>query len=77
MKRWENILKNKKKILTASVNTKNYAVAASIHSENVCLLVKIKHKDYLHQYIFILHKLSLNQLDYSEVPQNIKKTKQI
>lgn len=25
---------------------------------------------------FILHRLSLNQLDYSEVPQNIKKTKQ-
>lgn len=68
MKRWENIYQK---------FTQNYAVAASIHSENVCLLVKIKHKDYLHQYIFILHKLSLNQLDYSEVPQNIKKTKQI
>lgn len=25
---------------------------------------------------FILHRLSLNQLDYSEVHQNIKKTKQ-
>lgn len=49
----------------------------SNHSELWDILPIRKNKTQANTSIyFILHRLSLNQLDYSEVPQNIKKTKQ-